>query len=268
MEAVHKPDSRPWILAGKVIIRDLLLMWSQNCVQNELNLNEHNISDYVKSELQIDQQMVELLEKDTNPKNMHCIGDDEELYVAYEKSFDIPIDCHLETLRLQREHVHKYATDRCYRTASLQSLRYRNRLIKVEKQLHVNGMYGMYVCHHMFDNHFNRFTADSLPNIERPEAILTVQFYRPVRFSTHFGNTHRYSFICDQELAVLSSQSLTQLRDAFTCVTDISTPGDCSQNPRDSLNTTAADVYKSGFFFINNTFYNDMRHAFNRDYSK
>ncbi|XP_054153063.1 snRNA-activating protein complex subunit 3-like [Oppia nitens] len=248
MERIHRPDSRPWILAGSVKINELIETWAQNQVMSELNINEHNLKDFVKSELQIDDQMMILLEKDSDVSNLDCEGDDEELYVAYEKTFEVPSNVNLETLRLQKQHIERYAIDRCYRTACLQSLRYRNQLIRVDKNTHSD--------------------VDSITSIERPIAIITVQLYRPIRFSTHFGNTHRYSFVCDQELEVLSSQWLTELRDTLTCVSDISNASDCSLNPKVALTQTAADVYKSGLFFINNTFYNDMRNRFNRDYSE
>ena len=132
MDRIHRPDSRPWILAGSVKVKDLIQTWTQNDVMNELKLNENNLKEFVKNELQIDDQMVDLLEKDCS-SNLDCEEEDEELYVAYEKSFDIPPDVKLETLRLQKLHIERYANDRCYRTACLQSLRYRNRLIKVDK---------------------------------------------------------------------------------------------------------------------------------------
>ncbi|CAG2158360.1 unnamed protein product [Oppiella nova] len=248
MDRIHRPDSRPWILAGSVKIEDLVETWAQNQVMTELNVNETNLKDIIKNELQIDDKMLSLLEKDCLPSNLDCEGDDEELYVAYEKTVEIPSNVTLETLRLQKQHIERYATDRCYRTACLQSLRYRNQLIRVDKNVDLE--------------------VDSIATIERPVAVLTVQLYRPIRFSTHFGNTHRYSFVCDQELEVLSTQWLTELRDTFTCVSDISNASDCSANPKSALSQTAADVYKSGLFFINNIFYNDMRNQLNRDYSE
>lgn len=250
MESIHKPDSRPWILAGKVIVKDFIEMWDLFLpnIEIELNINENNLRNCVKNELGIEDEMIDLLDEDTSANSLHCVGEDEELYVSYEKTFDLPNSVKLETLRLQKLHFERYSTDRCYRTASLQSLRYRNRLIKV-------------------DNMAVDYDESQLNGLKR-EAILTVQFYRPVRSSTQFGNCHRYSFICDQELSVLSSQCLTQLRDAFSCTTDITNPCDCSEDPRKAHNNTAADFYKSGFFFINNTFFNDMRHPFNREYSK
>ena len=251
MERIHRPDSRPWILAGSVKVKELIDMWTQNNVFNELKINKHNLKEIVKNELKIDDKIVDLLEEDCLPSNLDCEEEDEELYVAYEKTFEVPSNVKLETLRLQKQHIERYASDRCYRTACLQSLRYRNRLIKVEKS-----------------SEEDRPDMTSSAAIENPLAVLTVQLYRPIRFSTHFGNTHRYSFVCDQELQVLSSQYLTELRDAFTCVSDISNPNDCSDNPRAALNITSSDVYKSGFFFINNTFFNDMRNKHNRDYSE
>jgi len=156
MERVHKPDSRPWILAGKVKINEFIEMWSQNQIQNELNINKYKLREYVKNDLEIEDQMIDLLEKDTDPSNLDCCGEDEELFVAYEKSFDIPSNVNLETLRLQKQHVEKYANDRCYRTASLQSLRYRNRLIKVQNPPEIQGIiHKSSISLILLNNHFS-----------------------------------------------------------------------------------------------------------------
>jgi len=56
-----------------------------------------------------------------------------------------------------------------------------------------------------------------------------------------------------QEFAVFGSQKLTELRDAFYCLSDFIING---------KNT------KSNYFFIEGTFYNDMRDPKNVDYSK
>jgi len=141
-----------------------------------------------------------------------------------------------------------YKQDRSYRTAVLQAARYRNNPIRIEKSREQS------------------VTTDHVDSTL--EVILTVQFYRPIRHETHYGLSHRYSFIADQELDVLGSQTLDKLRDAFICVSDISNPGDCSETPKESVKVIASDIYKSGCFFINNTFYNDTRDECNLNYSE
>ncbi|XP_060067256.1 snRNA-activating protein complex subunit 3-like [Ylistrum balloti] len=71
----------------------------------------------------------------------------------------------------------------------------------------------------------------------------------------------------DQRFQVLGSQHLTELRDKISCVNDLAISGDFSENPDDNSGFYAKDVYKSGFFYIEGVFYNDLREVDSRDYS-
>ncbi|XP_013406021.1 snRNA-activating protein complex subunit 3 isoform X2 [Lingula anatina] len=72
----------------------------------------------------------------------------------------------------------------------------------------------------------------------------------------------------DQEFQVIGSNTLTDLRDKYSCVADFSVPGEFSEDPDMPQDNRAKDLFKSGFFFIEGTFYNDMRYDDCRDYSK
>jgi len=61
-----------------------------------------------------------------------------------------------------------------------------------------------------------------------------------------------------EEFMVLGSSTLTELRDRLYCLSDQHADG----LPSPSLST------KSGYFFIENVFYNDMRNPNNIDYSR
>ncbi|RUS88814.1 hypothetical protein EGW08_003444 [Elysia chlorotica] len=69
---------------------------------------------------------------------------------------------------------------------------------------------------------------------------------------------------------VLGSQPLTDLRDKIKCSSDRVIPGDYSNMPDVDPQTlqTTGDMFKSSFFLFENVFYNDMRLADNKDYSK
>ncbi|XP_077503950.1 snRNA-activating protein complex subunit 3-like isoform X2 [Amblyomma americanum] len=70
------------------------------------------------------------------------------------------------------------------------------------------------------------------------------------------------------EVAVLGSQTLLELRAKIQCISDDVPIGDFSENPDKPREPTAGEVYKSGFFFIGDTFYNDMSDPSCRDYSE
>ncbi|CAL7943083.1 unnamed protein product [Xylocopa violacea] len=102
------------------------------------------------------------------------------------------------------------------------------------------------------------------------DIFVFVRVYRPF--------THRPKIAPKKELdsllhlshvfAVLGSQTLAQLRDKISCIADHSISKECSENLDNAIGPMAKDVYKSGFFFIEDTFYNDTRDPANIDYSK
>ena len=55
-------------------------------------------------------------------------------------------------------------------------------------------------------------------------------------------------------------QYLTELRDRFQCQLDYIVPGDFSEQPSADKDRRNRDLYPSGCFFIENTFYNDFRY--------
>ncbi|XP_062229414.1 snRNA-activating protein complex subunit-like isoform X2 [Phragmites australis] len=80
--------------------------------------------------------------------------------------------------------------------------------------------------------------------VVHPEVILCVEIYQK-----------RYGSVKSQEFLVLGSQFLTDLRDNIYCLTD-------------KLMKVAGQHDHSGYFLIEDTFYNDMRHYSATDYSK
>ncbi|TVU36097.1 hypothetical protein EJB05_18013 [Eragrostis curvula] len=80
--------------------------------------------------------------------------------------------------------------------------------------------------------------------VAHPEVILCVEVYEK-----------RYASVKSQEFLVLGSQFLTDLRDNIYCLTD-------------KLMNRAGQHDHSGYFLIEDTFYNDTRHYSSSDYSK
>ncbi|KAH8340013.1 hypothetical protein KR067_006272 [Drosophila pandora] len=94
------------------------------------------------------------------------------------------------------------------------------------------------------------------------ELELTIRLYRPPRAS-HRGFKVE-SPVFAEEYVCLGSNLLTELRDKISCICKGKRFVDISSNPDAPLPTITAN---SGYFFINNTFYNDMRNPENCDYS-
>jgi snRNA-activating protein complex subunit 3 len=93
--------------------------------------------------------------------------------------------------------------------------------------------------------------------IEKPEAVLTIAINPPSNWRVR------------REYLLLSSQPLYALRDCIVCLTDHIVTTDHSDNPSDTPSQIRSkERCKSGFFFIENVFYNDMRDPMARDYSQ
>lgn len=71
----------------------------------------------------------------------------------------------------------------------------------------------------------------------------------------------------EKEILFRSDQCLTQLRDQIKCQRDYTVPMDLSDNPEQPERIFRGELFKSGFFLIDDTFYNDMRDSNNIDLS-
>ncbi|KAH8336734.1 snRNA-activating protein complex subunit 3 [Drosophila kikkawai] len=94
------------------------------------------------------------------------------------------------------------------------------------------------------------------------ELEISVRVYRPAR-AAHRGYKVELPVFA-QEYLCLGSNYLTELRDKISCICSGKRFIDISQDPDAPL--PAIDT-NPGYFFINDTFYNDMRNPNNCDYS-
>ncbi|KAI0216503.1 snRNA-activating protein complex subunit 3 [Lamellibrachia satsuma] len=111
--------------------------------------------------------------------------------------------------------------------------------------------------------HLSTKETDPVTAVTQREAIVNVRLYRP-----YFRSRSTPHPLLNQEFHVLGSQLLSQLRDRIECPADDVVAGDFSQCPDLPTDIKAKDIYKSGTFFIEDVFYNDMRHPNCRDYSR
>uniref|UniRef100_A0A0K2UFP8 snRNA-activating protein complex subunit 3 n=1 Tax=Lepeophtheirus salmonis TaxID=72036 RepID=A0A0K2UFP8_LEPSM len=100
------------------------------------------------------------------------------------------------------------------------------------------------------------------------QLLVVVRIYRPIKY-----DTHRHSLLdrtrYTQELYLLGKNKLSELRDHIKCALDHSVSADLSHYPNESKSVkNGKELYKSGFLFINDCFYNDMRWPDCIDYSE
>ncbi|XP_011306648.1 snRNA-activating protein complex subunit 3 [Fopius arisanus] len=96
------------------------------------------------------------------------------------------------------------------------------------------------------------------------EVFVSVRVYHPCK--SDMDATFKVSL--SSVIVMLGNQTLDKLRDKINCISDLSIARDLSDEPLGRGGGIAnRDVYKSGFFYIEGTFYNDMRDETNKDNS-
>ena len=103
------------------------------------------------------------------------------------------------------------------------------------------------------------------PLLLEKEFVASVRIYRPLNNTQSSAIAGmRYA----QEILVLGRNLLCDLRDHIRCNMDFISAGDVAQDPfKPGKRIRANDLYKSGFFYIEGCFYNDMRWPECLDYS-
>lgn len=106
----------------------------------------------------------------------------------------------------------------------------------------------------------------------RRTAVLTVQVFRPLFEKKAL---HQFSRVpcADQVLHVLSSQRLSELRDAIVCASDLVPLGEFSCRPQAAVvsvgeRAMSALESEAAFLFVDGVFYNDTRNRLSTDLSE
>lgn len=109
------------------------------------------------------------------------------------------------------------------------------------------------------------YTIESMRDI-----VLNVRIQRPYHKKTHMKKASNRFPSHSQELLLLGSQKLTELRDALICINDLGVNQDLSIDPQIyhlSHLPNNSVMFPSGFFYINGVIYNDTRHPDAKLYS-
>ena len=233
MEAVHKTSARPWIDPTKISVRKFIEDWSK--IKETQPEPKATNGDERKTE-----QII-------SPKNLVCNG--EVTYLDNDEWVKgiIPSDLELNTVKERTSFYELVAKDKKYRRDLFHSQRY------------------------MFQQSLSSTRSESVTTStrENTEAILTVEVYRPLHSMKKLNEAKNHmQIVPDQVYEVISALPLSTLRDQIRCVADNRHNREVSSNP-DAVThgLDAGHVYKSGYFYINETFHNDMRFPECVDYS-
>ncbi|TGZ32242.1 putative helicase mov-10-B.1 [Temnothorax longispinosus] len=100
------------------------------------------------------------------------------------------------------------------------------------------------------------------------EFLVYVRVYEP--FKSHSRLKYKISvpvLKLKSVISILGCQTLYELRQKIICQSDLSIIKEISEKPNQRPGPMAKDVYPSGFFYIEDTFYNDTSVPTNIDYS-
>ncbi|XP_029654412.1 snRNA-activating protein complex subunit 3 isoform X2 [Octopus sinensis] len=101
-----------------------------------------------------------------------------------------------------------------------------------------------------------------------PDALLLISLYKSRETGRNVSRSISLAGMgLEHAFAVLGQQKLTELRDRICCVNDLLVTGDYSEDPDLDINLCARDIFKAGYFFIEDIFYDDTRHADSLKYS-
>ncbi|XP_067839509.1 snRNA-activating protein complex subunit 3 [Heptranchias perlo] len=173
---------------------------------------------------------------------------------------ELQLVCGVDTLNCSEE----INTDVIPEDTDLVTLKIRKKVIDKREERVICDRAGR---HEVFAHEHEMHTVGRKPShpedsIPAGEVILTINVYSPVIFTKHKENKPHHTML------VLGNQKLTELRDAISCVSDLQIGGEFSNTPDLAPEHINKDLYKSAFFFFEETFYNDMRYSECRDLSR
>ncbi|CAG5107408.1 Similar to SNAPC3: snRNA-activating protein complex subunit 3 (Homo sapiens) [Cotesia congregata] len=97
--------------------------------------------------------------------------------------------------------------------------------------------------------------------------IIFIRVYNPFDYHRKEYPVRHQRISLMHLIGVLDCQTLADLRDKIHCISDLSLSRESSGNPQEYTEVSNKDLYKSSFFYIENTFYNDTRDPTNHDNS-
>lgn len=259
MDEIYEVNKKAWISKVKVNIGKLV------CEKNEL-LQKYNFS----LESQIDSSY-----KDLNDKlNTFAKSTEKEVkpYFLFnltdEKSLTIKKNCNLESYRLQLEHAKRLIVDREYKVKYLMSLETTRQellmrhLASMNRQAASESTNNSQSQINECDSNAQTFDNIQMMSFCNPSSIIAI-FVIQVWPQPEKNTQTRL----EREIIFRQDQCLTSLRDQIKCQRDYDVPMDLSEFPEGAERIFQGEMFKSGFFLIGQTFYNDMRDPNNIDLS-
>ncbi|XP_015604974.1 snRNA-activating protein complex subunit 3 isoform X2 [Cephus cinctus] len=142
-------------------------------------------------------------------------------------------------------------------------------LVELKKRLNSKQSNTINSIKYRSETYVQHDVAKSAGPLAKPgqDTLIYIRVYNPfMHRNTGVDKPQKISLNC--VIVMLGFQTLDKLRDKISCISDLSVSTDVSKHPIRKAGPSAKELYKSGFFYIEDTFYNDFRDPTNEDYSK
>lgn len=236
MDKVHEVDKKPWISKKIYQLNELIVKRTKQLSENGVYLHEE-IND---------EQNLENALKDFIKSNQETIKPSFLFNSTDEKTLVDDEECDLQTYKLQLQHAKKVLKSRVYR------VEYLSRLQTTRREVLMRHLASMDCSSPQQDD-----LVISRKRNQNFVTLLTIQIWPQPSKETKVR--------LQKEIIFRSDNFLVELRNQIKCHEDYGVPIDLSENPNQNERILRGELFKSGFFLIHNTFYNDMRDVNNID---
>uniref|UniRef100_A0A6G1SE50 snRNA-activating protein complex subunit 3 n=1 Tax=Aceria tosichella TaxID=561515 RepID=A0A6G1SE50_9ACAR len=248
MDSIHDVASKPWISSNRLHIKDLAARRAQLLFENNITLDGSGFRgencNYLEDKLE---EFIAQDEKKVRPYFLFN-STDERVLTKEPK-------CKLKMYQRQLEHAKRMISDRSYKVNYLSRLNTTRRETLMRHYVLTNRQ-------EQVDDNGEQACDDVEEDCKTSIAvILVVQVWPQPKKNERLR--------LETEILFKSDQCLTTLRNQLKCHRDFANPMDLSDNPEQQIDRVfRGELFKSGMFLIENTFYNDMRDVNNTDMSE
>lgn len=243
MDKIHDVAKKPWISRRLINLKQLIEERDSQLQQNNVDLSESGINSLDEELTTHLKKFTESDEKDVKPYFLFNNDGDKTLIEEQ--------NCKLTMFQLQLDHAKRMISDRSYKVNYLTSLQTTRREL---------------LMRHLALT--NRPKADMVSTSCSTPLQLSRSISAVVVVQTWPQPSKTVKVRLEKEILFRADQCLTDLRDQFKCQRDYGVPMDLSDNPEQPERIFRGELFKSGFFLIGDTFYNDMRDPNNSDLSE
>lgn len=239
MDKIHDLDNKPWISKRVLNLKNLIEKREKDLADSDIYLQEPNDGN-----ADLDKALDEFVKTNHESLSQQFMFNTND-----ERSLVIEPDAKLSCYQLQLEHSRRLLESRSYRVEYLSNLKITRRELLMRHLASMNNP----------STDQNISQTSSKTKINTFATLITVQMWPQPSSETKVR--------LEKEIILRADNLLTDLRNQFKCQTDYGIPIELSENPDQIEKISRGEMFKSAFFLIHDTFYNDMRDRNNIDLS-